>query len=147
MFQTTDKDATTQRRSITLSKRGDLPRTDLQFVSPATPARAGDTAIVLSAIATQIIENTKRAHEALNCPRYAAITGNIPGRTVMLHSVYAPVHRFERPDFFRSLLLLLSSVIHIVGGDMIWDFNSALDSSDPSTKGDRMNDRANKLVK
>lgn len=102
------------------------------FVSKANLNGSGGVAILLSSTAANLIQREKVGDETYNSPRYITITGKIHGIPITLHSVYAPVERQERPNFFDNLPRPTNESLHIVGGDFNCVFDPHKDCVHPN---------------
>ena len=94
------------------------------FTAPAASSQAGGVAVLLSAYGCSVLTD----REAIPCSaeqhRCLVVRANLLGQTVYIVSIYAPVHRADRPTFFNNLPTLATSGSHIIGGD----FNCVMDT-------------------
>lgn len=89
-----------EKVQIDFSMRGKRQQMESLLQPEQSQTAAGGLAILLSATLQTVLKDIDWLNEALNSPRYAAVTGTINGRKVSIHSIYAPVTRHERAAFF-----------------------------------------------
>ena len=94
------------------------------YTAPAASSQAGGVAILLSAHCCamltdrEVIPNPSEQHRCL------LLRASLMGQTAYIYSIYAPVHRSERPAFFNNLQVPTTPGNHIIGGD----FNCVVDT-------------------
>lgn len=93
------------------------------FISPAAANNSGCVAILLSDNACNTLKHIQWTAPHTNTHRYTAVTASLAGRRTTFHSVYAPVERQGRAEFFNNLPIPSQPSDHLVGGD----FNCVLD--------------------
>ena len=94
------------------------------YTEPALSAQVGGVAILLSARACDRLTNRQIINSPSEPHRYLAISATLNDEVIYIHTVYAPVHRQDRPGFFNSLTIPTIPGSHIIGGD----FNCVLDT-------------------
>ena len=95
------------------------------YTEPAISAQVGGVAILLSAHACSRLTNKTTINHASDHHRYIALSAVLNNEQVYIHSVYAPVHRADRPQFFSNLPIPPIPGSHIIAGD----FNCIMDAS------------------
>ena len=95
------------------------------FTTPALTAQVGGVAILLSAYACARLTDLHTIDSNADEHRYIALSAKLDGQPVLIHSIYAPVHRQDRPSFFNSLPTPPHGCNNIIGGD----FNCVMDAS------------------
>ena len=78
---------------------------------------SGGVAILLSYHAKLTLSNIRLHHPHLHSHRYLSIRAKLANNNVLIHSVYAPVDRNERPNFFNTLPTPSDEFDHLIGGD------------------------------
>ena len=101
------------------------------FTAPAASSQAGGVAILISAHGCGLLTDREVVPSIHNCHRQLTIKAKLQDQIVYVHSIYAPVHRAERPAFFNNLTLPTEPGSHIIGGD----FNCVMDAQ-LDTRGD-----------
>ena len=78
---------------------------------------SGGVAILLSYHAKTTLSNIRLHQPHLHSHRYISIRARLANSNILIHSVYAPVDRNERTNFFNSLPTPADEFDHLVGGD------------------------------
>ena len=102
------------------------------YPAPAASSQAGGVAILLSANACQLLTDRKLVPTHPHQHRHIILQASLNQHTVFIHSIYAPVHRSDRPSFFTNLTTPPTQGSHIIAGD----FNCVLDPQ-LDTEGDQ----------
>ena len=95
------------------------------YSSPAASAQAGGVAILLSSYACSILSDREVIPVHSESHRQIILRAKLTNQNVYIQSIYAPVHRAIRPDFFNNLTNPTPPGSHIIGGD----FNCVLDAN------------------
>ena len=95
------------------------------YSSPAASSQAGGVAILLSAYACSILSDREVIPVHSDNHRQIILRAKLTNQNVYIQSIYAPVHRAMRPDFFNNLTNTSPPGSHIIGGD----FNCVLDAN------------------
>ena len=103
------------------------------YTAPAASAQMGGVAILLSAYACSLIKDRHTINILQDQHRHIALKATLLDETIFIHSVYAPVHRSERPSLFTNITTPPEQGSHIVGGD----FNCIMDAQ-TDTRGDHL---------
>ena len=101
------------------------------YSSPAASSQAGGVAILLSSYACSILQDREQIPVNSDRHRQIILGATLFGHKVFLQSIYAPVRRTERPDFFNNLTSPIAQGSHVIGGD----FNCIMDPF-MDTRGD-----------
>ena len=99
------------------------------YTNPAASSQSGGVAILLSAYACSILQNRHQLPINQNAHRHIIVQASLQNQQVFLHSIYAPVHRAERPLFFSELTTPTSSGSHLAAGDFNCVIDPLLDST------------------
>ena len=94
------------------------------YTSPAASSQSGGVAILLSAYACSILRNRSQLQINQDEHRHLIVQATLRNHTIYLHSIYAPVHKAERPQFFTNLTTPTNPGSHLIGGD----FNCVIDT-------------------
>ena len=97
----------------------------MAFTTRALTAQEGGVAILLSAQACTRLTDLYTIESDVEQHRYIALSAKLDGEPILIHSIYAPVHRQLRPTFFNSLPTPPHGCSNIVGGD----FNCIMDAT------------------
>ena len=99
------------------------------YTSPACSAQSGGVAILLSTYACTLLTDRSTIPIASHGHRHIILQATFNSQKVYLHSIYAPVHRNERPSFFSNLTSPPPIDSHLIGGDFNCVLDAGLDSS------------------
>ena len=99
------------------------------YTAPAASSQSGGVAILLSAHACAILSDRVQVPLTAQEHRHIIIQASLNSRRVYLHSIYAPVHRADRPSFFNQLHVPPQPGSHLVGGDFNCVMDTQLDTS------------------
>ena len=94
------------------------------YTTPAAASQAGGVAILLSANACNLLTDRDQLPITADQHRHILLSANLHNSQVYLHSIYAPVHRTNRPAFFNNLTIPATPGNHLIGGD----FNCVMDN-------------------
>ena len=94
------------------------------FTSPAAASQAGGVAILLSASACERLTDRDQVPISSDKHRHIMISARLNEKQVYIHSIYAPVNRTNRPEFFNNLTIPATTGSHLIGGD----FNCVVDA-------------------
>ena len=101
------------------------------YSAPAASSQAGGVAILLSANACHLLTDRELFPTHPQQHRHIILQAKLNQQTVFIHSIYAPVHRSDRPSFFTNITTPPSQGSHIIAGD----FNCVVDPQ-LDTEGD-----------
>ena len=94
------------------------------YTTPAAASQSGGVAILISAYASSILTEKEIIPANTNQHRQLTLRAKLRNSIVYIHSIYAPVHRNDRPQFFNNLASPSPNGNHIIGGD----FNCIMDA-------------------
>ena len=99
------------------------------YTSPACSAQSGGVAILLSTYACTLLTDRDTIQIPNVDHRHIILQAKLANQQVYIHSIYAPVHRSERPSFFANLTTPNPPGSHLVGGDFNCVIDTGLDSA------------------
>ena len=102
------------------------------YTEPAVSSQSGGVAILLSAHTCTLLPDREILPLQIEPHRYMVMRATLGNEPIYIHTIYAPVHREDRPAFFNNLPTPANHGSHIVGGDL----NCVMDVQ-VDTTGDR----------
>ena len=102
------------------------------YTGPAVSSQSGGVAILLSAYTCALLPDREILPIQNESHRYMVMRATLGNEPIYIHTIYAPVHREDRPAFFNNLPTPPNPGSHIVGGDLNCVMDIQLD-----TTGDR----------
>ena len=94
------------------------------YATPAASSQAGGVAILLSSHACSLLTDRELVPTTPYQHRHIILQATLTHQTVYVHSIYAPVHRSDRPTFFSNMTTPPTPGSHLIGGD----FNCVIDA-------------------
>ena len=94
------------------------------YTSPAASSQSGGVAVLLSAHACAILSDRTQIPIEGHPHRHLLLQASLNNQLIYIHSIYAPVHRADRPSFFNQLTISSQTGSHLLGGD----FNCVMDT-------------------
>ena len=99
------------------------------YTAQAASSQAGGVAILLSAHACTTLHNIEPLQLDTHQHRRLSLKATLSEEIVFIHTIYAPVRRSDRPQFFNDMAMSTLPGNHIVGGDFNCVMHPDLDTT------------------